>query len=318
MSATQSRREFIVKSAVTAAILPTLPNLILKSHARTSASEFPKIHIFSKHLQFLNYQNMAEVAASLGFDGVDLTVRPNGHVNPENVEADLPKAVAELKKVGFSPLLMTTAVEDRDNPVDHKLLTTAAKEGIKYYRMNWYRFIEGKTIPQSITEFRNKMTGLSQLNKELGLISCYQNHSGRMVGASVWEIWEMLKNSDQAYSGTQYDIRHATVEGGLSWPTGLNLIRPTIKTIVLKDFMWEKKNGKWGVTSTPLGEGMVDFKSYFGLLKQFKLEVPVSLHLEYPLGGAESGATKLSVDKQVVFDAMKRDLAKVKELWETA
>lgn len=318
MSATQSRREFIRKSALTASLLPTLSTLSSRSYANTSADGFPKIHIFSKHLQFLNYQDMAEVAASLGFDGVDLTVRPKGHVLPENVEIDLPKAIAEIKKVGFSPLLITTAVEDRDNPIDSKLLKVAAKEGIKYYRMNWYRFIEEKTIPESIALFRNKMTGLSQLNKELGLTGCYQNHSGRMVGASVWEIWEMLKNSDARYSGTQYDIRHATVEGGLSWPTGFSLIRPTIKTIVLKDFMWEKKNGKWGATSTPLGEGMVDFKSYFGLLKQFKIDVPVSLHLEYDLGGAESGATKLTIDKQLVFDAMKRDLTKVKELWETA
>jgi L-ribulose-5-phosphate 3-epimerase len=40
--------------------------------------------------------------------------------------------------------------------------------------------------------------------------------------------------------GAQYDIRHATVEGGLSWQTGFNLIRPNIKTIVLKDFIGRK------------------------------------------------------------------------------
>jgi L-ribulose-5-phosphate 3-epimerase len=317
MAVTQTRREFIVNSSVTAALLSTLPDVLADSDTSPSI-EIPKIHIFSKHLQFLNYQDMAEVAANLGFDGVDLTVRPNGHVLPENVEIDLPKAIGELKKVGFSPLLMTTAVEDRKNPIDYRLLTTAAKEDIKYYRMNWYQFIKGKTLPESIAEFGNKMTGLSQLNKTLGLVSCYQNHSGRMVGASVWEIWEMLKKTDPAYSGTQYDIRHATVEGGLSWQTGFELIRPSVKTIVLKDFIWEKKNGKWDAVGIPLGEGMVDFKSYFRLLKQFKIQVPISLHLEYPLGGAEYGATKLSVNKTVIFDAMKRDLARAKQLWEIA
>jgi hypothetical protein len=46
--------------------------------------------------------------------------------------------------------------------------------------------------------------------------------------------------------------------------------------------------------------------------------VPVSLHLEHPLGGAEQGETKISVDKKVVFDAMKKDLQKVHELWQQA
>ena len=46
----------------------------------------------------------------MGFDGVDLSVRPEGHVLPEKVERDLPKAVEAIRKVGFSPFIMTTAV----------------------------------------------------------------------------------------------------------------------------------------------------------------------------------------------------------------
>ena len=60
-----------------------------------------KIHIFSKHLQFLNYQDLAEAAAEMGFDGIDLTVRPKGHVLPERVESDMPKAVEAMRKVGL-------------------------------------------------------------------------------------------------------------------------------------------------------------------------------------------------------------------------
>jgi len=65
-----------------------------------------------------------------------------------------------------------------------------------------------------------------------------------------------------------------------------------------------------------MGEGMVDFKTYFKLLKQYRIDVPVTLHMEHPLGGAEHGATKLSCDKQIVFNAMKKDLQKVRDLWQ--
>ena len=312
-----SRRNFLINTLLTGSLLPFIPEKSYSQNSNKNA-DLPKINIFSKHLQFLNYQDMAEAAKEMGFDGIDLTIRPKGHVLPENVETDLPKAVEAMKKAGFSPSLFCTAVEDAANPVDKKLLETAAKLGFKYYRMNWYKYNDQKTIPQSLDEYRDKIAGLSRLNKNLGLTGCYQNHAGRMVGASMFEIWEILKKADLQHMGAQYDIRHATLEGGLSWQTGFNLIQPNIKTIVLKDFMWEKNNGKWTPKSVPLGEGMVDFKTYFKLLKDNKIDVPVCLHLEYPLGGADQGADKITVDKKVVFDAMKRDLAKVKELWELA
>ena len=63
---------------------------------------------------------------------------------------------------------------------------------------------------------------------------------------------------------------------------------------------------------------MVDFKTYFKLLKQHQVNVPVSLHLEYPLGGAEHGATTITIDKQEVFKAMKRDLQMIQSLWAQA
>jgi sugar phosphate isomerase/epimerase len=288
----------------------------LFSMVHTSTGSPLKIHIFSKHLQFLNYQNMAEVAAEIGFDGIDVTVRPNGHVLPERVENDLPKVVEAIRKVKFLPLMMTTAVDDASNAKDKKVLEVAAKLGFQYYRMNWFSYPDGKSIPESIQHFQQNVKDLSYLNKDLRLTGCYQNHAGNSVGSSLWELWELLKEADKRYMGIQFDIRHAVVEGGLSWQNGLRLIQPQIKTLTIKDFIWEKKNGEWGVQDTPIGEGMVDFKTYFKLLKQYQINVPVSLHFEYPLGGAQDGATQLSCDKQVVFKAMKRDLQKVHDLWQ--
>ena len=311
----QSRRSFLKKSILTGTLFPLMYGN-LSSMVHTSTGSPLKIHIFSKHLQFLNIQDMTEAAAEMGFDGVDLTVRPNGHVLPERVENDLPKAVEAMRKMGFAPLLMTTAVQDADSATDKLILELAAKLRFQFYRMNWFNYPDGKSIPESMQLFQQKVKDLSELNKKMGLTGCYQNHAGNLVGSSLWELWELLKNSDQQHMGVQYDIRHAVVEGGLSWQNGLRLIQSQIKTLAIKDFKWEKKNGEWGVEDTPIGEGMVDFKTYFKLLKQYHIYVPVTLHLEYPIGGAEHGATKISCDKQVVFNAMKRDLQKVHDLWQ--
>jgi len=314
-SDSQSRRNFLKKSLITTSLFPFMDGNLF-SLFQTAAVDRLKINIFSKHLQFLDYHDMAEAAAEMGFDGIDLTVRPNGHVLPERVESDLPKAIEAMRKFGLVPLLMTTAVQDANNKTDRNVLEVAVKLGIKYYRMNWFDYPEKKTIPEALQEFQQKVRDLSHLNKELGLIGCYQNHAGNSVGSSIWELWELLKEADKQYMGLQYDIRHAVVEGGLSWQNGLRLVQAQIKTIAIKDFMWEKKNGEWDTQNTPVGQGMVDFKTYFKLLKQYRINVPVTLHLEYPLGGAENGATKLSCDKQVVFEAMKKDLQKAQELWQ--
>lgn len=313
----QSRRSFLKKSALMGAFFPLMHGNI-PSGIFNSTDNPLKVHIFSKHLQFLSYQDMAEAAAEIGFDGVELTVRPKGHVLPERVENDLPKAVEAIKKAGFAPLMMTTAVNDPGSATDKMVLETAANLGIKYYRMGYYRYLDGKSIPESIQHFQQEAKDLSRLNKKLGLTGCYQNHAGNYMGASMWEMWQLLEEAEQQYLGVQYDIRHAVVEGGLSWQNGLRLIQPHIKTLAIKDFIWEKKNGTWRAENTPLGEGMVDFKKYFQLLKQYQVQVPVSLHLEYPIAGAEHGATKLSGDKQIVFNAMRKDLQKIHDLWQQA
>jgi L-ribulose-5-phosphate 3-epimerase len=314
---TTSRRAFIKNTSLFAAAVP-LTSAGLFKNEDTENLPFPKIHIFSKHLQFLDYNAMSEVAREIGFDGIDLTVRPKGHVLPEKVEEDLPKAVEAMKKAGLSPSLFCTAVESAANSTDVRLLETASKLGFQYYRMNWYRYPENQGMPDALNGFSERINGLAKLNKKLNLTGCYQNHAGTLIGSSLWEVHTLLKNAEEQHMGAQYDIRHAVVEGGLSWQNGLKLIIPRIKTIVLKDTMWTNKSGKWSVQNVPLGQGMVDWSTYFKILKQHKIQVPFCLHLEYPIGGAEHGATRLTVDPNTVYEAMKRDLAKAKELWDNA
>lgn len=277
-----------------------------------------QVNIFSKHLQFLDFNNTGEMAAELGFSGVDLTVRPKGHVLPEQVKTDLPRAISDIKKAGSDCKLITTNVESADNQLDLDIINTAAASGVKYYRPNWYKFMEGKSMQTSMEIYQYEIEKLSKLNADLGITGCYQNHAGRDVGSSFWELDSLMKKANPKGFGIQYDIRHALVEGGYSWENGLELLKSRIKVIVLKDFKWGKIDGKWQAVNVPIGEGMVDFDTYFKLLKKYQLKPPVSLHLEYDLGGAEKGRSTLTVDKKVVYDAMKKDLTSVQKMWKEA
>jgi len=307
------RRQFVKNISLISGIALGLPS---QAMSLFNGERSLKVNIFSKHLQFLNYGRMAEVAKMIGFDGVDLTVRPNGHVEPANVQKDLPEAITAIRNEGLSFETITTAVEDASDPVDRSVLETAAVLGVKTYRMNWFRYDQQVSMMDQLQSLQKQVADLGVLNERLGLIACYQNHAGNLVGASLWEVYELLKLSDPKFFGVQYDIRHATVEGGVSWPNGLRLVQSQVKSIVLKDFKWEKIGGKWILVNTPIGEGMVDFPAFFRLIRKYEIEVPVSLHLEYPLGGAEHGHRQLSCDQGIVFEAMKNDLNRVKQYWE--
>ncbi|MFK7934106.1 MAG: sugar phosphate isomerase/epimerase family protein, partial [Saprospiraceae bacterium] len=236
----------------------------------------------------------------------------------ENVKTDLPKAVQAIKAAGSSCKMMTTAIADAENPVDVDTIKTAAAQGIKFYRSDWFKFKEDRTLEESLDYYKMKVRQLSELNAAHDIIGCYQNHSGTKVGASIWEVKQILETANPDFFGAQYDIRHAVAEGGRSWSNGVQLIKNQIKTIVLKDFKWGKVNGKWKIVNVPVGEGMVDFTSYFKQLKNYGLQSPVSLHLEYPLGGAEKGRYEITVAKKVVYDAMRNDLTKIQQLWRAA
>ncbi len=311
-----SRRTFVQQAGMAAGGLALWPKWRETGRSGAAPDDL-KVHLFTKHVQFLDYQEMAEAVYAAGFDGVDLTVRSGGHVETARVSQDLPKAVKAIRQAGLDSIVMTTNVNDPHDQTDRRVLEVAADQGITHYRMEYFRYLDGKTIPESISHYRKQLAELSELNAHLGIVGNYQNHAGTRMGSSIWELYDMLRDCND-YLGAQYDIRHATVEGGLNWSKGLELIQPRIRSFVIKDFVWKEANGKWRPENVPFAEGMVEWMNYFKQLKSYKINVPVSLHMEYPLGGAEHGRREISVSPQVVFDAMKKDLDLVRKMWSEA
>jgi sugar phosphate isomerase/epimerase len=271
-----------------------------------------KISVFSKTLHWLeDYQTLANTVAELGFDGIDLTVRPNGHVSPEKVEVDLPKAVQAAKKANIEITMIVTNILQA-NALSERVLKATTVEGIKHYRMGWYHLEMQKDIMTQVYLFGQQMKGLADLNKKYQISGEYQNHGGQYLGAAVWDLYPIFKNINSPLLGCQYDVNHATAESGANWETGFRLMAPYIKSIAIKDFKYELKEGKLLKVGCPLGEGVIDWKKYLQLVKQYNINVPITMHFEYDLGGAENGMRTVKIDKKVILDAMKKDLILLK------
>jgi sugar phosphate isomerase/epimerase len=319
----ETRKEFIIKATLAGATLTSGLKAFSKaledaayndlSPVASDSQATQKISIFSKNLQWLDYKAMADAAARMGFDGVDLTVRSKGHVLPQRVEEDLPKAVEAVRKAGLNIYMLTTEIVNAEDPFTERILKTAQQLGIGYYRMGWFKYLGDISISKNLESFKSAMTKLEKLNKKYNIHGAYQNHAGAGFGAAVWDLWMVIKDLDPRWIGCQYDVRHATVEGANSWLLGLELVHQHIRTINLKDFQWTLKDNKWEEENVPLGNGMVNFKKYLELLKSYRNNPLISVHYEYPLGGAESGADKLTINKELVIEAMQKDLITLKK-----
>lgn len=306
------RRTFLQNSSVAlgAAMLP--PTLRAAHH---HGAHRRSVHLFSKHLQFLDYAAMAEQAAAIGFDGVDLTVRPGGHVEPTNATRDLPRAAKALRDHGLPPLMCTTAFASVKDDHFESALDAIAESGIKHLRMGYYRPTPGTHPADRLQEIRQSLPPLVKALEQRGLNGAFQNHAGaRHIGSSLWEYWQILQDVDPSVLGIQFDIRHAVAERGASWQNEFEIAAPKISSLVIKDFKWieQEKTGLPELLNTPLDEGWVDFPRYLKMVDDAKIEVPISLHYEYELGGADKGRRELTIPHADVYAAMQRDLDRLR------
>lgn len=301
-----SRREFLKTTSVTLAGVVISPQIFAGS-AISGATHDP-ICVFTKCLQFLDYDRLGETLAKAGFDGADLSVRKGGHVLPENIKVDLPKAVKALQKSGISVPMMVTDISSPDYPQIDQILGTASELGIKFYRMGYLNYDAEKSIQESLDGHKKTIEKLEKINQKSGIHGSYQNHPDTRVGAPLWDLYWLLKDCNPVNIGVQYDIGQAVMEGSTSWPLDLKLLSPWVKTTVIKDFEWQKKDGKWGKNLVPLGKGMVDFDAYLKECTRLGISGPKTIHYEYNLGGAESGKINptLSLDEIMVY--LKNDL----------
>ena len=289
-----NRREFVAGSLAAAASLAVAK----PSRAKSTEKKY-KFCAFEKFIQSLSYDELGESIAGLGFDGIEATVRNGGHIAPEQGEDELPKMVDALKQHHVEITVMASDI-NRVDKLSERVLKTAAALGIKQYRMNHYRYDLEKPVLQQLDEFRPALNDLVALNRELGLTAVYQNHSGaNNVGALMWDLHSLIKDHSVKDIGVAFDIRHATVEGGLAWPIHFNLMQPHIAAVYVKDFVWSGRKPE----NVPLGKGQVD-PNFFKMLARSPFAGPISLHVEYlPKAGTEKNV-----------EALRSDLKTLKEL----
>jgi len=280
--------------------------------AAAGAAGKPTLCLFSKHLPWMGYAEMAKFLRGMGFPGVDLTVRPKGHVLPENAARDLPKAHEALKAEGVDVPLITTGLVSMDDPAARPTLYTAAKLGIPFFKLGYYRYGDVSELEAKLAEVKPQVDGLAALAQHAGITGGFHNHSGAYVGSAVWDSYSLLEDLNPEAIGFYFDPCHATIEGGKAgWEISFARAAPRLKMVACKDFYWEKVKGQWEAVMCPLGEGMVDYPKFFQKLAGIGYKGPISLHVEYKIEGPSEAAKR---EKELA--AIERDFAYLKQQYE--
>ena len=300
----KSRREFIKIASATA--MGVVVSNTISANSLVKETSLP-VCAFTKCLQFIDFDKLGETLAFAGFDGADLPVRPDGSVHPITIEEELPKAVKTLKKHGISVPMAVTAINNADDPLTERVLGALSQQGIKYYRTGFLLYDQAKSIQENLDSHKRTLDKLEKLNRKFGLHGAYQNHSGTRLGGPVWDLYWVVKDLDPAYFGVQYDFCHAICEGSVSWPLGMKLLAPWIKTVDIKDFLFSKEKGQLKITYVPLGSGMVDFDLCLKQYRKHAISGPISIHFEYDLGGAELGKMNPQMGLNEISSLMKND-----------
>ena len=296
------------------ALLSAAPALLGRP-ATAAAAGRQKVAIFSKHLQFLGGEELARTAAELGFDGIDLTVRKGGHVEPERVRQELGPLVETIRRAGLELPMITTDIVDAQTPFAEDILRAMDGLGIRYYRWGNLKYEGSEPYAVQLERMKPRVARLAALNARYRATAIYHTHSGLgLVGASIWDLYILLKDQDPQAVAINYDVGHATVEGGFGgWINSFRIAGPYLRGIAVKDFLWERnRRGEWEPEWKPLGEGMVRFPQFFQMVARAGFAGPMQLHFEYPLGGADGGKTTLTMPRGEVLGAMKRDLGKLR------
>ena len=272
------------------------------SAARRTA---PMLCVFSKSLARVPYFQIGEIAAQIGFEGIDLTVLIGGHVDPRVTNVDLIRAFESIRSSNLEVPMITTSITSIADPTCYPVMYLTGHSQVPLFRMGLWPYDDQTPIRQRIAMVQRDVMQVVSLAQRCDICALLPNKAGPYVGESTWDAQMVIEPIDPRYAAHMYDIAEATAEGGAGgWEAALRVALPRLKAVSLQDFYWAKQGALWYMRKCPLGDGMVDWQKFFAILAAAKFTGPISIAMDYaPKDEAGSMAKDLEFARKQVQHA---------------
>jgi sugar phosphate isomerase/epimerase len=243
----------------------------------------PDLIIFTKSFRETPNEQIGRTVKDLGFDGLDVTIRPGYAVNPENVARELPRAVKLWAEMGLKVELATTAGDflDPAGPTVAPIYAACGEVGVPAIKLGYWTWNGGYW--ETIERLRRALEGFAKLSEKYGPVTTVHTHSGNCYGSNCAGLMHLLKGLDPRYVGAYVDPGHMSLDGE-HYEMGFDMVRPYLRLVALKSPRWAPRPGAepaWKVEWVPMREGIVPWRRVLNALFDIGYAGPLNFHSEY-------------------------------------
>ncbi|MHB0857746.1 MAG: sugar phosphate isomerase/epimerase family protein [Anaerolineae bacterium] len=189
--------------------------------------------VFTKPWRDMPIPQLGAFIRGLGFDGVELPVRPGFQVQPEQVGRDLPIAARQLAAQGVR-------IYSVAGPADQATVAACAEAGVPTIRvMAQIPANEGYLAAEARlrAEYERLLPLLERCDVQLGV----QNHCDGFVPNALG-LARLLEGFDRRHIAAVWDAAHEALNG--MWPEmALDVVWPHLCMVNLKNGYWRRSTG---------------------------------------------------------------------------
>ena len=233
------------------------------------------LSVFTKPWK-MSLPELARFVSGLGFDGIELPVRPGYQVEPHQISRDLPLAVRTLADHG----VRITSVATEPTP---EAITACAEAGIPIIRTmapidsDGYRATEAR--------LQRHYESFLPLLRDSGVKIGVQNHNGNYV-SNASGLRSLLEPFDPTLIGAVWDVAHNALNGE-QLDLAIDIIWPHLLMVNWKNAFWRRVSGPeaidvdWEPYWTTGRQGLASWSQVARLLRERQYSGVICLTAEY-------------------------------------
>jgi sugar phosphate isomerase/epimerase len=171
-----------------------------------------------------------------------------------------------------------TSLVDAESKDAKSLFEACALAGVPMIKIGYFTY-KG-SFNDDLQSARKKLQGFAKLAQQTKVKVVCHTHSGANIGNNAVSLKELLTDFDPHHVGAFADTGHLAVNGG-PIKMELEILRPWLSIIAIKDILWEQAKGDWAFKVMPAGSGIVRWNDVSKGIKDAKFQGTIVLHGEY-------------------------------------
>jgi sugar phosphate isomerase/epimerase len=239
-------------------------------------AETVQFSVFTKPWPRKSIEELGQMVHWLGFDGIELPVRPGFPVNPDNMAVELPRAIKTLAKQNVQVFSIAGASTE-------PMIRACGDAGVPTLRVMAPIGAEGyfATEARMRREFDALIPALEKARVRIGI----QNHSGKYV-CNAAGLRALVDGYDPKVIGAVWDAAHNALQGEEP-ELALEIVWPHLCMVNLKNAVWKRKNppnaqvAAWTTEWVSGAQGLASWARVAAELKRRAYHGVVCLTAEY-------------------------------------